>query len=81
MIKHKWIQICIENNWNIKIEHGSARRQDDDQIHIRDIIQRQVQKKCQCPPVALEYDPAGHGVQTKNDVAPAANRHNENIVY
>ena len=24
-----------------------------------------------CRPVALEYDPAGHGAQTEDDVAPA----------
>ena len=24
-----------------------------------------------CRPVALEYDPAGHGAQTRDDVAPA----------
>ena len=24
-----------------------------------------------CRPVALEYDPAGHGAQTDDDVAPA----------
>ena len=53
----------------IYMNHACHRlEQDQKHIQVRNI---NLHARQTCRPVALEYDPAGHGAQTDDDVAPA----------